>query len=124
MNTTHTITAILAEILDLDQTAILPETYVIRDLQAESIDLLEIGVALQHRLGITVDDDQLFLKNIRIILARCEKQGRIPQDALEQAFPHLAGPRLNEIMSDLAAGPVLRVTDLIAYAEHALRSRT
>lgn len=112
------ISAILAEILDLDHTAIQPETYVVRDLQAESIDLLEIGVAMQHRLGIVVDDDALFLKNVRLILLRTEKQGGDRLAALAQAYPHLSPQRLTAMLTDLDHGPVLQVCDLVAYAEH------
>ena len=78
MNPFPTICSILAEILDLDPAEITPNTYVIRSLKAESIDLLEIGVAMQHQLGIAVDDDSLFLKNVRIVLARAERSGTEP----------------------------------------------
>ena len=112
----ETITAILSEILDLDPADITAATYVIRDLKAESIDLLEIGVAMQHRLGLAVDDDILFLKNARIVLARAEKQGRSALDALRTEYPHLSGARLEAILADLPGGPVLQVRDLVAYA--------
>jgi len=116
VNTSAAIIAILAEILDLEPTDIRPETYVIRELEAQSIDLLEIGVAMQHRLCIAVDDDTLFLKNIRLILARAERQGQAPLEALAGAYPHLDAPRLSAILSDLNGGPVLTVADLVAYA--------
>ena len=112
----ETITAILTEILDLDPDDITTATYVIRDLKAESIDLLEIGVAMQHRLGLAVDDDVLFLKNARIVLARAEKQGLPALDALRAEYPHLTRQRLEEILADLPGGPVLQVRDLVAYA--------
>jgi acyl carrier protein len=111
-----TIAAILAEILDLDPSDITPETYVIRTLEAESIDLLEIGVAMQHRLGITVDDDLLFLKNVRMELSRAQQRGADALEALQSEYPHLPEDRLREILTDLPAGPVLRVSDLEAYA--------
>lgn len=111
------IRSILAEILDLDPASITAETYVIRTLKAESIDLLEIGVAMQHRLGIAVDDDLLFLKNVRTVLNRAERDGKAPLDALKSHYPYLAESRLGEILVDLSAGPVLRVEDLVAYAQ-------
>lgn len=116
MNPFTTITSILAEILDLDPADITPETYVIRTLKAESIDLLEIGVAMQHRLGIAVDDDRLFLKNARLVLARAEERGGDALTALGAEYPHLPEDRRREILADLTAGPVLRVGDLVAYA--------
>lgn len=120
MNPFPTICSILAEILDLDPSEITPDTYVIRSLKAESIDLLEIGVAMQHRLGIAVDDDSLFLKNVRIVLARAKRSGAEPLSALRAEFPHLTENRLTEILTDLSAGPVLQVRDLVAYAQDAL----
>jgi len=117
MNPFPIIRLILAEILDLDVDQISPETYVIRTLQAESIDLLEIGVAMQHRLGIGVDDDLLFLKNIRTVLNRAKRDAKDPLDALKSEYPHLSENRLRHILADLSAGPVLRVEDLVAYAE-------
>ena len=119
MNPFPTICSILAEILDLDPADITPDTYVIRSLKAESIDLLEIGVAMQHQLGIAVDDDSLFLKNVRIVLARAERSGTEPLSALRAEFPHLSEDRLAEILADLSAGPVLQVRDLVSYAQAA-----
>lgn len=117
MNPFPTICSILAEILDLDPADITPETYVIRTLKAESIDLLEIGVAMQHRLGIAVDDDLLFLKNVRIILNRAGRDNVDALSALKSEYPYLSEPRLQEILDDLSAGPVLQVRDLVAYAQ-------
>ncbi|NLY41257.1 MAG: hypothetical protein GX055_06520, partial [Desulfovibrionales bacterium] len=42
---------LVAEILDIDSAMLSASTYLIRELEAESIDLLEIGVAIQHQLG-------------------------------------------------------------------------
>ncbi len=117
MNPFSTIRSILAEILDLDPARITPETYVIRTLKAESIDLLEIGVAMQHRLGISVDDDLLFLKNVRTVLIRAQHDGKAPLEALKSQYPYLPEQRLREILDDLPAGPALRVEDLVAYAQ-------
>ena len=116
MNPFPIIRLILAEILDLDADQISPETYVIRTLKAESIDLLEIGVAMQHRLHIDVDDDLLFLKNVRTVLNRAEREAKNPLHALKSQYPHLSENRLQHILADLPAGPVLRVEDLVAYA--------
>ncbi|MGE4443168.1 MAG: acyl carrier protein [Desulfomicrobium sp.] len=117
MNPFSTIRSILAEILDLDPARITAETYVIRTLKAESIDLLEIGVAMQHRLGLAVDDDLLFLKNARTVLIRAERDATAPLEALKSEYPYLPEHRLREILDDLPAGPVLRVADLVAYAQ-------
>lgn len=119
MNTQETITTILAEILDLNPADIMAETYLIRDLEAESIDLLEIGVAIQHRFGIEVDDDTLFLKNLRILLQRAEQNHADSLALLTESYPHLDVTRLRQILEDVQAGPVLRVRDLVAYVDAA-----
>lgn len=119
MNPFPTICLILAEIMDLDPADITLDTYVIRTLKAESIDLLEIGVAMQHKLGIVVDDDLLFLKNVRIVLNRAKRDRADALPALKAEYPHLSEARLREILDDLSAGPVLQVRDLVAYAQAA-----
>ena len=120
MSTIETITAavvdILVDILDLDPAQVTPETYVVRDLRAESIDLLEIGVAMQHRLDMEVDDDTLFLKNMRQVLGRAAKAGKAPEEAMAAEYPHLDRARITEILADREAGPVIKVRDLAAYA--------
>lgn len=124
MNPFATISSILAEILDLDPAEITLETYVIRTLEAESIDLLEIGVAMQHKLAIDVDDDLLFLKGVRIVLSRSQQTDADALNALKSEYPHLSEERLREILTDLPTGPVLRVGDLVAYALAADRARS
>lgn len=123
MNTITTLIPILSRILDLDDAEIAPNSYVIRDLKAESIDLLEIGVAIQHQFQIDVDDDIIFLKSLRVILARAERNGTAPCAALAASYPHLHKDRLDEVLADIPGGPVLQVRDLGAYIEaHATTS--
>ena len=124
MDTFASIANILEEILDLEPGTVTPETYIMRDLDAESIDLLEIGVAMEQRFRIPVVDAKLFLKSLRMALASAETRGVAPEAALIQAYPHLTAKRLNEILHDLEAGPVLKMQDLVAYATHHLQSRS
>jgi len=115
MNMFLAIRSILGEILDHDPEKILEQTFLIRELNAESIDLLEIGVAIQHRLGIPVHDDLLFLKNLRTLLLRAELSKCPPIEVLAREYPHLSEERLAQILEDMPQGPVLRVSDLVAY---------
>lgn len=110
---------LVAEILDIDSATLSASTYLIRELEAESIDLLEIGVAIQHQLGVRVDEDQLFLKNLRTLLVQAELDGQNPDIVLHEAYPHLSPGRRAALVTDLAAGPVLQLGDLIAYADWA-----
>jgi acyl carrier protein len=109
---------ILAEILDLDEGEILPESYLVRELDAESIDLLEVALALSTEFGIKVRDDDIFLKNLRILIADAGENGVDPVAEIVGNLPHIQEIRAGEMVADLAEGPVLQVRDLIAYVGH------
>lgn len=106
---------ILAEILDIKDQEITPETYVIRDLDAESIDLLELAVALNSEFNIEVKDDELFLRTFRFYMTEAEEQGSDTVQYLVGKFPFLTEERVKDIISDLEGGPTLKVKDLISY---------
>jgi acyl carrier protein len=106
----------LSEILDLDREEVTPETYIMRDLEAESIDLLELSVALNSRFKVEINDDQVFLRTLRVCLNNSNGNGtRI--EGLSKEFPFLSGERIKEVLEDLDGGPVLKVKDLAAYIE-------
>ena len=106
----------LAEILDLDHDEITQETYIMRDLDAESIDLLELSVALNSRFKVEINDDQAFLRTLRVCLGKTDGNGgRV--EGLSKEFPFLHERRIGEILSDLEGGPVLKVKDLMAYIQ-------
>ena len=102
----------LTEILDIEAQEITPETYVVRDLDAESIDLLELSVALNSRFKVEVNDDEIYLKGLRSCMngANGDAGKRIVGE-----FPFLSHERAGEILTDLEGGPVLKVKDLISY---------
>ncbi len=100
----------IAEILDLEPEEVQPQSYMVRDLGADSIDLLEVSVNLSSDFNIQVHDDEIFLSSLRLHI----KKG----DDLAQAYPALSQERINEILGDLEGGPTLKVCDLISYMEH------
>ena len=106
---------ILIEILDIEGQEITPETYIIRELDAESIDLLELAVALNSRFNIEVKDDELFLRTFRFYMTEAKEQGRDIVQYLVHKFPFLTEKRVEETISDLEGGPTLKVKDLISY---------
>ena len=108
---------ILTEILDIDEQEIAPETYLIRDLEAESIDLLELAVALNSRFNIEVKDDDIFFRNFRLYVNEAREKGADPASYLMEKLPFLTRERVEEIFSDLEGGPVLKIKDLIRYVE-------
>lgn len=95
---------ILAAILNLEDQAITPESYILRELNAESVDLLELAAALQDTFKIEINEALLFLPGIR--------GGEAPQAS---SIPFLTPERLKEIKADLADRPVLKVKDLVSY---------
>jgi acyl carrier protein len=106
----------LAEILDLEGEKITPETYIVRDLDAESIDLLELSVALNSRFKVEINDDQVFLRTLRVCLNKANGNGG-RFEGISKEFPFLGRERIGEILTDLDGGPVLKVKDLIAYIQ-------
>ncbi len=101
---------ILSEILDLEKQAITSDSYLIRELGAESVDLLELAAALQARFRIEVNEADLFLQGIR-------------QELLPAEAPFLTAERRKEIAADLTGGPVIKVKDLVSYVEWKLNDR-
>ena len=106
------IQGILADILDVDPEDIKSETYVIRDLDVESIDLLELAVSLSADFHIDVADDEAFLKDLRLHLGG---SGNDAKGTLLEKYPYLTPERVAEILLDEAKGPVLKVKDLVDY---------
>jgi acyl carrier protein len=105
----------LADILDVNPEQITPETYLLRDLEAESIDLLELAVVLNSEFQIEVDDDEIFLKTLRIYLDDPKEAPKDMGEYLMEKFPYLTRDRIKEILVDLSSGPVLKVKDLVSY---------
>ncbi len=117
MDILEEITEILAEILDIENHNITPETYLIRELGAESIDLLELAVAINSRFNIDVNDDEIFLRNLRQYITEADQQNKDILQYLAEKIPFLMQKRLEDIITDLEGGPTLKVKDLIAYVE-------
>jgi acyl carrier protein len=111
------ITEILAEILDIENHNISPETYLIRELGAESIDLLELAVAINSRFNIDVDDDEIFLRKLRQFVTEAKQKNNDLLRYLAEKFPFLSRKRLENIIAELEGGPTLKVKDLLSYIE-------
>jgi len=109
------IQATLADILDVDAESIGTETYLIRDLDVESIDLLELAVSLSSEFNIDVNDDEVFLKTLRVYLSNPGEGVSDVRAFLMEKYPYLTSPRVDEILADQEGGPVLKVKDIIDY---------
>lgn len=106
---------LLTEILDIEGSEITPETYLVRELGAESIDLLELAVALEAQFQIHVIEDDIFLKDLRIHVDEAGQQAKDVPQYLTEKYPFLTKSRAEEIMADLEVGGALKVKDLISY---------
>ncbi len=117
MNVYKEVQGALGEILDLGKEEISPETYIIRQLDAESIDLLELAVELNLRCKVEVNDEDIFLRSLRVHLNEAKDGKKTPLDYLMEKFPFLSKKRIADILSDLEDGPVLKVKDVVSYVE-------
>ena len=108
---------ILTELLDVHAAEITPNSYLVRDLGMESIDFLELAVALNQQFQVPVHDDTLFLRDLRVHLIQAREAGLAPVDGLRKHYAFLSRERLAAIAADLEAGPVIQVQDLIHYIQ-------
>ncbi len=115
MDILKTLREMIMDIMDVEGQTITAETYLVRELGAESIDLLELSVSINHHFHITVKDDDIFLRNFRLFLVEAERRGEAPADYLGARFPFLPAERIGEILADLEAGPALKIKDLVSY---------
>lgn len=58
---------IIAEVLDVEEDEITLETRVSEDLGADSLDAVEIIMAIEDELGITVPQEELESKNLATV---------------------------------------------------------
>lgn len=115
MTVLHRIINLLSDILDLDPETVSAESYLVRDLNAESIDLLEIAVMLNSEFKTDIDDDEIFLKNMRVYLEDSGDSMDERCETLALKYPFLTDERIKDMVSDLDGGPVLKVKDLVSY---------
>lgn len=118
MSTFEKIRNILCEILDYEPEEIGRESYMVRELDAESIDFLELSLEISEIFEIDVTDDDLFLRNLRYYIKEAEEIGRDVAACLAEKLPHLDQQRIWDAMEDLDDGPILKVKDLMAYADY------
>lgn len=118
MDAFHEIKNVIMEILDVEEDQISPETYLIRELGAESIDLLELAVSLNTVFKKEIIDDDLFLRKLRLYLDEANEAGQDELSYLAGKYPFLEHSRIREIRGELGGGPVLKVKDLVSYVHY------
>ena len=66
---------IIADQLGMEQSKITKDTSLKEDLQADSLDIVEVIMAIEDEFGIQVDDDDaLAFKTVGDVVAYIEKQ--------------------------------------------------
>ena len=108
----------LEELLDIEGGDITRETFLIQDLGAESIDLLELAVAINSHFNIAVNDDEIFLTRFRLYTTEAKQTKTEAVSYITGKYPFLTPSRVGEILSRIKEGPQLKVKDLIRYIEH------
>lgn len=109
---------ILSEILDVDENEIKYETYLVRELDAESIDLLEAALEFSSEFKIEIKEDDIFLRNLRVLVEQAEETQKDPVETIVDELAHIDRPRLVEMVEELSGGPVLQVGDLERYIRY------
>jgi acyl carrier protein len=110
--------SIIAQLQDIDENTIGPESYLVRDLDIESIDMFELAALINTRFSVTVNDAALFLKDLRIHHRDAQSRNIDKVKHLSSLFPHLANERIDEIIRDLENGPIIKVKDIVSYIEY------
>ncbi len=109
---------IVVDILDVDPDEITPETYLVRELNAESIDMMELAVVLADQMEVEVDEEVIFLRYLRDYLAEAKEIGINSSSMIAEKYPFLSPERIEDILGDLDDGPVLQIKDIVAYIEY------
>jgi acyl carrier protein len=97
---------IIMEILDLEGQAVTPESLLMQELGAESIDLLELAASLNARFKIEIQEEDIFLQRAGTLTPA--------------SYPFLTEQRLQEIAAGRADGSAggpaaVKVKDLASY---------
>ena len=119
MDTLTELKKILSELLDIEDHEITQETYLVRELGAESIDMMELAVLMDSTFNINVDDNEVFLTRLRPYILEAEKQGKEVPRFLKEKLPFLTEERIKELLKDIEFGPAIKIKDLVSYIEWA-----
>lgn len=118
----NTLKMAISEILDTTEHLVHESTYLIRELNAESIDLLELALIINRQFHINVNENIIFLKSLRSQLQKITLMTEREQ-TLQKYYPHLSHERILEILSDIDNGPVLKISDLVDYIQFEMTKR-
>ncbi len=112
----------ISDILGIKKEELTTETDLIRELDAESIDMLEIAISLEKEFGIKIDENSLFLKAFRYYLEEAHEKNTEEVSYLKQKFPFLDEKRIRELIDEAKSNivPSIKIKDLICYVQWAI----
>ncbi|MCQ2763370.1 acyl carrier protein [Helicobacter pylori] len=74
-NLFETIRAVIADQLNIDASQVTPEAKFVKDLGVDSLDIVELIMALEERFGIEIPDEQAEkIVNVGDVMRYIEKQ--------------------------------------------------
>ncbi len=116
---------ILADILDIKENGIDLDTDLVRNLNVESIDFLEIALSLEREFHIKVDENKIFLKSFRYYMDKAREKNKdyILQVAyIKNFYPFLSESRILELIHDFRTQimPSIKIKDIISYVQWTL----
>ena len=111
--------SIISEILDIEENNLSEDTDLIKEIGAESIDLLEITISLEKGFGIRVDENRLFLKSFRYYLDEAKNKKVDEINYLNEIYPFLDKKRIKELIKESKNSiiPSIRIKDIVSYVQ-------
>lgn len=115
LNVFEEIKLIIADVLDIEESEINEETYLIRELDAESVDFLEMALSFSEKFGFEVKDDHIFLRNFQEYIMEATESGKDKKDLLSENYEFLTRDRIGEMLADIEEGNIIKIMDLVSY---------
>lgn len=110
---------IVADIFERDKASLSAGTHLMQDLPCESIDLLEIAARISREARREVDDDALFLRNVRTLVY--EHSDDSAEDVLAGHFPWIDEERRAQIAHEIESpAPFVTLGDMAMYLDYVL----
>ena len=122
MKVLEEIKKIIADVLDIEVSEMNEETYLIRELDAESVDFLEMALSFSEKFGFEVKDDHIFLRNFQEYMMEAEdsckdETGKAKLDLLSEKYEFLSGERIGVMLTDIEDGNIIKIKDLVSYID-------
>ncbi len=111
---------ILVQALGVEQNDVFPSASLFRDLDAESIDLLDIVFRLEHEFGIKIPRGELFIEPLPLGDSEYVQDGHLTEKGLIAVRSRLSFADLTNLERDRRPGSILDLftVDLLVRYVH------